>query len=466
LCLYGYSLCSLSLLLTNEHCCLEVAKIDSDSGTLMLEMTSTTCESKAGGVGTEEIQCWDAANDENPVIMSFTGVKQLSVPSSVTRRLSGANYDSKSRRLQTTDFVFSCVQSETSLGDAQSARIDYEKCQIPSGVITIEETLVDGYGITTFTGGSALTGEITMPSPIQDVLNTIVRHCDSRWTLTGHTNLEILGDEIKQGCHITASGSVEATAILTVDLGAVDCTSTNGLSIELNEGSLSIDGNEILSFGAPFADIYLVTSPCGDSGTLKAAMCIVPSQLFTPHHNFFSVSLVNITKTYADSSSIEITVFDGDSSIVIGNEAAAFDTQIFSSIIIDAGDGFDSLKIYDTASNVAKSVEIRPTTMKGLHADTVQGVSYFGIESVDIELGTAAANLTVHSTAKNTTMKVSSQSGDDVINIFRVKGPLEINSGDGNDFVNVTKVDGTLDIDTGEKQAIIDLLFIFILRRF
>ena len=266
----------------------KVAEIDSATGVLTIEMTSLTCESKAGSVGAEEVQCWDATNDKNPVIMTFLDVKQLTVsPSIVTRRMSdnssndnkalAISRDSWTRRLQTSDFSFSCVQSEISLGNAQSVTIDNEKCQIQSGIITIEETQVVGFGVTTFTAGAALTGEIILPSPIQDSLSTIVRNCDSRWVLTGHTNLEIRGAEIKPGCHISASGSVQATAVLTVDLGTAVCDS--GLLIELDvvqdEGILSINGTEIVSFGAPFADIVLVTSLCGDSGMYHRLVFII-----------------------------------------------------------------------------------------------------------------------------------------------------------------------------------------------
>lgn len=166
---------------------------------------------------------------------------------------------------------------------------------------------------------------------------------------------------------------------------------------------------------------------------------------------------VHIKKTLSDSSSIEIIGSDGDSSIVLGEVATAFDNEIYPNIIIDAGSGFDSLTIHDSASTILKSVEIRPTLMNGLHVDTTRSISYFGIEDIDLELGTTSANLTVYSTAKNTSLKLSSQDGDDVMTFVNAQGSLNIASGDGDKTISMLTTNGDVSIVAGDGEHSIDM---------
>ena len=195
----------------------EVAEVES-SGQLTLKMTDLICESKGGSVGAEELQCWEASNGNNPVIMTFKDVKKLNGGGLNARRL--AERDG-ARKLQTNAFQFNCILSETDLTGTQDILINYERCQISSGSFEIGLTQAIGVGVTTYSS-SLNTGTVILPSPIQDVLTTgmclfyicskirddnsigtnnnakpneVVRDCDAQWTLDGFTSILIYGNE-------------------------------------------------------------------------------------------------------------------------------------------------------------------------------------------------------------------------------------------------------------------------------
>ena len=61
--------------------------------------------------------------------------------------------------------------------------INYERCQISSGILEIGLTQSIGVGVTTFS--SALqTARVVLPSPIQDTLTTVVRDCNAEWQVS------------------------------------------------------------------------------------------------------------------------------------------------------------------------------------------------------------------------------------------------------------------------------------------
>ena len=221
---------------------------------------------------------------------------------------------------------------------------------------------------------------MVLPVPNQDVLTTVVRDCDAEWTLDGYTNILIHGNQVRPGCKIIADGAGDTNAIITVDFGPGSCTS--GHSVTLNEGSIVINGNEIVTFGASFRDIIFAGSNCNDQLT--------------------------IAKTNSDTSSVEIIAYDGSDTIVIGDSSSPLDTNIVGNVIIDGGSGVDVLVIHDETSTASKpDVEVRPTSISGIHADSAHSVSYFDVENIDLKLGTVAAQVNVLSTAQDASLTLS-----------------------------------------------------------
>ena len=213
-------------------------------------------------------------------------------------------------------------------------------------------------------------------------MTSFVLSLSSIRTLDGHTNILIYGSEVLSGCKINAAGKDESDAIITVDFGQGTCTS--GHSITLNEGSIEIDGNEIVSFGSPFKDIAFMMSNCNDQ--------------------------VYITKTYSDLSSVEVIGYDGNDSIELGSITNAIDTSIFGNVIIDGGGGIDVLKIHDQNSSSTKAgIAVRPTSISGIHGSGSENIAYFAVENIDMSLGTVSADVSVESTAKNASLTLTTQ---------------------------------------------------------
>jgi hypothetical protein len=345
---------------------------------MTLTKTNTICESKGGSVGAEELQCWEA-NKSLPVYMTFKNVKTLNGGGLNRRMLTDGAIDLSEggRRLQTSPFQFNCILSETDLSGTTSILINYERCQISSGTFEIGYTRAMGVGVTKYSSNLAL-ATVILPSPNQDVLTTVVRDCNAVWKLNGYTNVLVYGSEVKSGCKIIADGTSDgANAILTIDFGQESCS--NGHTVSLNQNKIVINGNEIVIFGTPFKDIFFAMSNCNDQ--------------------------VTISKTYSDTSSIEIIGYDGDDRIELGDSSKGFDTNIVGNIIIDGGRGYDTVIIHDESSATLKpNVAVRPTMISGIHTSSAHSIAYFHIENINMSLGTAPANVKVFSTPQNTAL--------------------------------------------------------------
>lgn len=64
--------------------------------------------------------------------------------------------------------------------DTQDILINYERCQISSGILEIGLTQAIGVGVITYSS-SLQTATVILPSPIQDTLTTVVRDCNAEW---------------------------------------------------------------------------------------------------------------------------------------------------------------------------------------------------------------------------------------------------------------------------------------------
>lgn len=233
---------------------------------------------------------------------------------------------------------------------------------------------------------------ITLPSPIQDALTTVIKDADAEWTLEGHTNLFIHGSLIGSNFKVIADGTSLATALLVVDFSEkTSCNSHH--TVILTAGTISIDSIEAVQYGEAYSDIQLVMSSCDD--------------------------MVHVESTYESASSIEIVGTAGNNTIELGVDESPFEEQIHCNIIVDGGKGSnDVLKIHDSSSSMLKpDLAMRPTLISGIHNSTNHSISLFNIEHVEFELGTSPANFTVYSTAKNTSVTVTTQMSNDTLRI-------------------------------------------------
>ena len=203
-------------------------------------------------------------------------------------------------------------------------------------------------------------------------------------TLIGHSNILVYGSEVKPGCKIIADGSNE-DAVMTVDFGQGSCES--GKTASLNEGSIFINGIEIVSFGSVFKDVIFLMTECNDE--------------------------VSIVKTYTDASSIEVLGYGGDDDITVGAvhpAAPSLDLEIFANLIIDGGaGGADELIIRDLGSSASKSIGVYPTMLTDIIGGTNGTISYFAVENIDMLLGTTDTDVRVYFTPRDTSLSITTQ---------------------------------------------------------
>ena len=135
---------------------------------------------------------------------------------------------------------------------------------------------------------------------------------------------------------------------------------------------------------------------------------------------------------------------------MLGDSNRPLDSIIFANIIIDGGEGDrDILAVNDQGSSVSKPIEVRATTVTGIHGSNGESIAYFDLETIDVALGTAPTEANVYSTSRDTSLTLSTQNGDDTFNVHNVQGPLKIASGCGNDNIFITQTKGDIRLTSG-----------------
>ena len=159
---------------------------------------------------------------------------------------------------------------------------------------------------------------------------------------------------------------------------------------------------------------------------------------------------VIIAETHSSATSVEILGYAGNDRIVLGDNNRPLDEIIFANIIIDGGEGDrDTLAVNDQGSSVSKPIEVRATTVTGIHGSNGESIAYFDLETIDVALGRAATVANVYSTSKDTSLTLRTQDGDDTFNIQNVQGPLKISSGCGSDNIHITQTKGDIRLTSG-----------------
>jgi len=305
--------------------------------------------------------------------------------------------------------------------------LDYNQCQIPSDEIRIGGSNKVGFGFVEY--DTLKTASLILPVPQDTVRTTVGDRCNAEWTLVGHTDLVAEAYKMDPNCRILADGTSEIDAVLEIVFGFGTTGCSVGHKIELRRGEVFIgnsDEPEIV-FGEAFKDILITMSNCNDE--------------------------VYIYETYESLSSLEIITGGGNDTIVIGNKNKGFESQVYPELIIDAGEGTDTLTINDSASEVAKVIELRPTSIDGgFHDSENKAIFYFGVEEMNLHLGTENDILTVNSTAESMFLNVTAGDGDDNVYVYGLQGDATVYGENDNDELYVdgrpdgigrNKLDGT-----------------------
>ena len=243
-----------------------------------------------------------------------------------------------------------------------------------------------GNALVEYNGNSNQNLVLQMPVPIQDYLNVVVTSCDSIWDIHGHTNIEVMGREIRSGCTIDVQGTAISDANFVVNFEGL-CQ--DGYSVTLNEDVLSI-GSATITFGRPFKIIELIMSPCND--------------------------IVNIIKTYDDTEEVIIIGGSGSDVIELGKVNTKFEDQIHSDIIIESepGSHYDII-VNDEGSNESKTIDVRPNGLTGFHEFNNRTIAYppFGVNEATLRIGEGTM-INVVNTAEDVALRIDSSNGNNV----------------------------------------------------
>ena len=112
------------------------------------------------------------------------------------------------------------------------------------------------------------------------------------------------------------------------------------------------------------------------------------------------------------------------------------------------GNGFDAMNVDDTGSTVVKTGTLTGTTLTGLNMGP-SGITYGGLSTLNISLGSGVNTFTVANTAAGTTTTLNSGRGRDTVDITTTSGPLTVNTQAGKDTVNVQGIGAVATINAG-----------------
>jgi hypothetical protein len=104
--------------------------------------------------------------------------------------------------------------------------------------------------------------------------------------------------------------------------------------------------------------------------------------------------------------------------------------------LVIVGSGTDSVYADDTGSTGAKLGTLTPTTLTGLGMGS-SGITYSGLASLTVSLGSGGNTFTVANTAAGTTSVLNSGAGNDTVDVQATTGSTTVATGSGSDTVNV-----------------------------
>jgi hypothetical protein len=106
------------------------------------------------------------------------------------------------------------------------------------------------------------------------------------------------------------------------------------------------------------------------------------------------------------------------------------------------------MNVDDTGSTSAKSGTLTSTTLTGL-AMGASGITYSGLASLNISLGSGGNTFTISNTNAGTVTTLNSGGGADTVNLTADSGTTNINGQAGNDIINIRSTGAVTNVNTG-----------------
>ncbi len=406
--------------------------------TVFMKAENITCKHMDGGSADETVQCWENKK-EYPVIGYFEEVRGLKVTSQQGRHLE-LSHASSGNGSMTID----CLASSIDCSTQTTLLLRYEQCQIYGGELRIGGTEVHASeGPVKFQSGTLNRGDIYLPVPSQDFLQTTVgMKCNAEWALHGDTSLMIMGSQLGLNCVVLAYGG-ELDSILGVNLvlDAGQTCAEKSVEIDLVSGSeprgrLYIDGILRVQFNSTvYNDIVIEgRNDCHDE--------------------------IRIRQTATTVKSVDINTFGGDDTIVIGTKNQPYENLIHADIIIDGGDGFGDEIIVHDGSSKTKNQIINANSILGIQFGINENRTFFykNAEVMNLKLG-QVVDVNVTSTVPGFDLTIHyNNNGSNNIKSTSTSGPLNvISDGDSNNYISVSNSKGGVFIDLEKGDYDIDI---------
>ena len=278
---------------------------------------------------------------------------------------------------------------------------------VPTGTVM---TITTGGGVNTVNVGS-----IAPPEPNKGILNNI----QGPLTITGNNSDTLNADAT--GNTAAKTGTLTATTLTGLSMGSSGITYGGIANLNINLGS---GGNTFLiSNTAAGTNTFLNSGTGADTVNVNATT---------------GPTIVNTgggtNKNIVNVGSLEPIVGG-----FIGPIKGALDV---------VGNGHDTMNVDDTGSTVDKTGTLTGTTLTGLNMGP-SGITYGGLSTLNISLGSGVYTFTVANTAAGTTTTLNSGTGRDTVDITTTSSPLTVNTQAGKDTVNVQGIGAVATINAG-----------------
>jgi Ca2+-binding RTX toxin-like protein len=153
----------------------------------------------------------------------------------------------------------------------------------------------------------------------------------------------------------------------------------------------------------------------------------------------------DIINVLAINAALTVNAGAGDDTINVGNSVQKV-SSINAVLTVNGGLGTDTLNVVNTVDSTASKGNLTSTQLTGL--GMASGISYSGIETLAIGLGSGADTFTIASTMVGTTTKLNSNGGADNVTVLTTSSVTTVNTGDGNDIVNIQAISAALTVNT------------------
>ncbi len=261
---------------------------------------------------------------------------------------------------------------------------------------------------------------------------------------------------------LTGSGAdtlnVDNTGTAAATTGTLTSTQLTGLG--LGTGGVTYSGLAFLNItlgngGNTFAIVstYKATVTTLNTGAGNDTVNLLSNAGLTNLNTQAGNDTVNVQTTAA---ALNINTGTGVNTVNLGSLAPATGGVVdqLQGAITVTGSGADILNVDDTGSTLAKTGSLTSTQLTGLGSG---GVTYSGLSTLNISLGSGGNTFTITTTATLTATTVNSGNGNDVVLVLSNSSPLNISTQAGNDVVSVRSTNAPLNLATGTGADVINL---------